>query len=99
MFNIIDYVIQDRCSTKPKEPEAWVIMLNGEQLTLESGKSIWKKEAHAKSAFTLLIKDHAVSLYHDKHPEIKSWKEMEAIYDTEIQEMIRNGILKFVRIK
>ena len=98
MINVINSVIQDRCYIEAKDPEAWVIIFKGERLTLESGKSVWKKQQYAKAAFTSLIRDHAVYLYHDNHNEIDSWKEMVDIYDAEIERMIKDGILEFKKL-
>jgi hypothetical protein len=102
MFNIIDDVVQDRCKVmnNPK-PETWIILYNNERLILESGKSVWTKEVYAKNAFTSLIKKLAISTYYDKYKSLKlSWnKDIAPIYQAEIEDMIKNGVVKFIQLK
>lgn len=63
----INKVLQDLEVLKKMHPGRWVLRSNGQTLTMCSGKSIWNRENHAKSA----LASHYSSFYSQN--EIREW--------------------------
>lgn len=63
----IDKVVSDLDLMKKFESGAWIVTYQDKAIVLSSGKSIWKRENHAKSAFT----NHISTIY--SYDDIRRW--------------------------
>lgn len=86
----LDKIFDDLNTLKKIEPQGWVVRYHGHTLTLRSGKSIWKRENHAKAA----LANHFTDFY--------NWKELEEWgfkNGTQVaQYLVNTGILKVERL-
>lgn len=88
--NKISKIIEDLELIKNFDIGAWIVTYKEKAITLASGKSIWKRENHAKSAFT----NHINNLY--AYDKIKEWGFKDA---QELSHYLQNiGIIKIKKL-
>jgi len=78
-----------------KTNEAWVILLNDKQISLNNGKYVWRKINHAKSALSNQIKYSFCSKLRRQGIERFSSEE---IYQQTLKDLQEDGILEFKRL-
>ena len=75
--------------------EAWVILFEGKQISLQNGKYLWRKINHAKTALTNMIK---WKFEQDLRKKGFEYLETNEIYYDSIDQLQKDGLLEFRRL-
>lgn len=93
-ISMYDPVKKNKKYPKSGPIECWMIYLDGIPLTIKSGKSMWKRIGHAKSALRCSLKGFEYAVPYKKG----DWKERREAGEEAYQKMLNCGQVEFRNI-